>query len=83
MAAAVQITARGARAYIEAADAVLGAEPALEAAAWSRIEEDEARAIWRIDAYPSTEDEARAMRAILDAATGLHIAAHTLADADW
>jgi ribosomal protein L11 methyltransferase len=83
MAAAVQITARGARADIEAADAALGAEPALEAAAWSRIEEDEARAIWRIDAYPSTEDEARAMRAILDAATGLHIAAHTLADADW
>ena len=83
MAAAIQITARGARADIEAADAALEDQPALEAAAWSRIEEDEARAIWRIDAYPSTDAEAQVMRAVLDAAAGLKVAAHTLADADW
>jgi ribosomal protein L11 methyltransferase len=83
MAAALQITAKGARADIEAADAALEAEPALDAAAWSRIEEDEARQVWRIDAWPSTRREARAIRRILAGAPGLRVTARALADADW
>jgi ribosomal protein L11 methyltransferase len=83
MAAAVQITARGGRAAIESADAALEAEPALEAAAWSRIEEDEGREIWRIDAYPSSDEEARAFRRALDGLAGLRLSERVLADADW
>ncbi|HEY2177022.1 MAG TPA: 50S ribosomal protein L11 methyltransferase [Caulobacteraceae bacterium] len=83
MSAAVQITARGRRADIETADAALEADPVLEAAAWSRIEEDEARQIWRIDAWPSTPDEAREIRRVLATVSGLSVAVSTLADADW
>jgi ribosomal protein L11 methyltransferase len=83
MAAAVQITARGSRADIEAADAALEADLMLEAAAWSRIEEDEGRNVWRIDAYPASGEEAHAFKRVLDGLAGLKVAASTLADADW
>ena len=57
----LQITARGPRADAEAAAAAIDADPALEAIAYAILEEDEARGRWRIDAYPTTDEEADAV----------------------
>ncbi|HEY7901204.1 MAG TPA: 50S ribosomal protein L11 methyltransferase [Caulobacteraceae bacterium] len=65
------------------ADAAFEADPELEAAAWSMIEEDEARGVWRIDAYPADESETRAFATQLAATAGLAVTRETLADADW
>ena len=46
---AVQIIARGPRAIAEAAAVALDADPRLEAATYSILEEDEDRDVWRID----------------------------------
>jgi ribosomal protein L11 methyltransferase len=83
VAQAQQIIARGARADIETASAALDADPALEGATHSLIEEDEARGAWRIDAYPATEAEAGAFLAALNGRAGLRVEARALADADW
>ena len=83
MADALQIIAKGRRAACEAADVSLAADPALEAATWSIIEEDEVSAAWRIDAYPATEAEATAFETRLAAAAGLATTKLKLADADW
>ncbi|MGH7023644.1 MAG: 50S ribosomal protein L11 methyltransferase [Caulobacteraceae bacterium] len=83
MSAALLIIAKGSRAACAAADAAFEADPALEGATWSMIEEDEARGAWRIDAYPASEAEARAFRARLAAVNGLSISESELADADW
>jgi len=42
-----------------AAEAAIDADPLLEATTWSIIEEDEAKEIWRIDAFPTSDPEAR------------------------
>ena len=55
---AVQIVARGPREVAEAAAAGLDADPLLEAATYSILEEDEDRGVWRIDAFPTTTEEA-------------------------
>jgi len=81
--AAVQIIARGPRAEAEAAAAQLDADPLLEGATYSILEEDEDRGLWRIDAFPTTEDEAAGVEARLKAAGGLTVSVETLADADW
>jgi ribosomal protein L11 methyltransferase len=81
--AAVQITAKGPQEAVWAASAALDEQPALEGATHSLIEEDEARAIWRLDAYPASADEAMAMRALLAGFPGLSVVSHELADADW
>jgi ribosomal protein L11 methyltransferase len=83
VAQAQQIIARGARADIEAASAALDADPALEGATHSLIEEDEARGAWRIDAYPATDAQALAFLAALKGRDGLRVEARALADADW
>jgi ribosomal protein L11 methyltransferase len=80
---ALQITARGPRADAEAAARAIDEDPALEDSAYSILEEDEARGVWRIDAYPRSDDEAEALRAALTAWPALAVAMQPLADADW
>jgi ribosomal protein L11 methyltransferase len=80
---ALLITARGPRLDIEAAARAIDADPALEAATYSILEEDEARGLWRIDAYPVTPEEADGFRRVLGGWLTLSVAVETLADADW
>ncbi len=80
---AVQIVARGPRADAEAAAAAIDADPALEGATYSILEEDEARALWRIDAYPTSDAEADALRRVLAGFAALDVRSEPLADADW
>jgi ribosomal protein L11 methyltransferase len=79
----LQITARGPRADAEAAAAAIDADPRLEASAYSILEEDEARGIWRLDIYPTTDEEAVAFVALLTAPGTLQVVSQPLADADW
>jgi ribosomal protein L11 methyltransferase len=83
MTAAVQIIARGPRARAEAAAAAIDADIALESATYSIIEEDEDRGIWRIDLYPVSDEEAKAVLALLTPWPELATVVETLADADW
>ena len=80
---AVQIIARGPRTIAEAAAASLDSDPLLEGATYSILEEDEDRGIWRIDAFPNDEDDARGIEARLKAHDGLTVVVEKLADADW
>jgi ribosomal protein L11 methyltransferase len=80
---AFQIIARGPRAVAEAAAEALDADPSLEGATYSILEEDEDRGLWRIDAFPTTGDEAAGIAASLRAHEGLTVIVEKLADADW
>ncbi len=80
---AVQIVARGPRAEAEAAAAAVDAQPLLEGATYSILEEDEDRGVWRIDAFPTSTEEADGFRAALAEFPALTVATETLADADW
>jgi len=80
---AVQVIARGDRAPAEAAAAAIDANPLLENATYSILEEDEDKEIWRIDAFPTTEEEAEGIAEILRATPGLEVVVEKLADADW
>jgi ribosomal protein L11 methyltransferase len=80
-AANLQITARGPRADAEAAAQAIDAE--LEASAYSLLEEDEARALWRIDVYPTSGEEADAIVGLLTTRGALQVTSQPLADADW
>ena len=80
---ALQIIARGPRAQAEAAAAAIDADPAAEAATYSILEEDEDRGLWRIDAFPTTDEEARAINTVLAGFPALQVATEVLADADW
>ena len=80
---AVQIIARGPRAQAEAAAAAMDCDPRLEGVTYSIIEEDEARDVWRIDAFPTSAVEAADLRAHLGPWPGLRTSTETLADADW
>ena len=82
MSKAVQIIARGPRADAQAAADALDADPALEGATYSILEEDEDRGIWRIDAFPTAEDEAAGVEAALRRFP-LKVAVEPLADEDW
>jgi ribosomal protein L11 methyltransferase len=79
----LQITARGPRAEAEAAAAAIDADPRLETAAYAILEEDEAKALWRLDLYPTTDEEAAALLGLLTARPALQVASAPLADADW
>jgi ribosomal protein L11 methyltransferase len=79
----IQIIARGPRAIAEAAAEAIDAEIALEGATYSILEEDEDKGVWRIDAFPTTEEEAEGLLRVLKAASGLTVVAEKLADADW
>jgi ribosomal protein L11 methyltransferase len=80
---AVQTVARGPRAIAEAAAAAIDANPATEALTYSILEEDEDRDVWRIDAFPTTEEEQRALVATLKDFAALRVVTEKLADADW
>jgi ribosomal protein L11 methyltransferase len=80
---AVQIIAHGSREIAEAAAAALDADPLLEGATYSILEEDEDKGVWRIDAFPTTDEEAAGVEASLRAHGGLTVVVEKLADADW
>lgn len=80
---ALQVIARGPRAAAEAAAAAVDADPLLEGATYSILEEDEDAGLWRIDGYPTSGDEAARLEATLRAQPGLEVAVEPLADADW
>ena len=80
---AIQIIARGSRAQTEAAASAMDADPRLETVTYSIIEEDEARGVWRIDAFPTSDAEAGDLRCHLGHWPELKTTVETLADADW
>lgn len=80
---ALQIIARGPRAAAEAAAAALDEAPATETLTYSILEEDEDHDVWRIDAFPTSEDERAAAVGVLDGWPQLRVATEKLADADW
>jgi ribosomal protein L11 methyltransferase len=80
---AVQIIARGPRHAAEAAAAGLDSDPLFEGTTYSILEEDEDHDVWRIDAFPTTREEADALQGRLAAHPGLVVAVEALADADW
>ena len=77
-----QIVARGARADAEAAADAIDNHPGLEGATYSILEEDEDKGIWRIDAFPTTDEEDSGLLAVL-AGYPLKVVREQLADADW
>jgi ribosomal protein L11 methyltransferase len=77
-----QIVARGVRADAEAAADAIDNHPGLEGATYSILEEDEDKGIWRIDAFPTTQDESDGLRAVL-AGHDVKVTTEVLADADW
>jgi ribosomal protein L11 methyltransferase len=79
----LQITVRGPRREAEAAAAAVDADPQLEAAAYAILEEDAARDVWRIDAYPGSDAEAEALGRAFGAWPALTVSVAPLADADW
>lgn len=83
MSDAVQIVARGMRAAAEVAASAIDSDVALEGATYSIIEEDEDRGVWRIDAFPTSPEEADALRASLARQAGLAVVTEKIADADW
>ena len=80
---ALQIIARGPRAAAEAAAAVLDKTPATETLTYSILEEDEEHDVWRIDAFPTSDDERDATVEVLKGFQALRVATEKLADADW
>ena len=80
---AVQIIARGPRADAEAAAEAVDADVMLEGATYSILEEDEDRNIWRIDAFPTSDEEAERLQSVLAGFKTLKVTREVLADADW
>jgi ribosomal protein L11 methyltransferase len=79
----VQIIARGPRAEAEAAAAAIDVDALLEGATYSILEEDEDKGVWRIDAFPTTSEEADRLREVLAGFSALKTTTEVLADADW
>jgi ribosomal protein L11 methyltransferase len=80
---AYQIIARGPRAVAEAAAEKVDSDLMLEGATYSILEEDEDRGLWRIDAFPTSDEQADRFQAVLEEAGGLKVTREVLADADW
>ena len=80
---AVQIIARGPRATAEAAANAVDADPLLEGATYSILEEDEDKGLWRIDAFPTEPHEAERFVTVLSGFAELSVTTEELADADW
>jgi len=79
----LQIIARGPRAAAEAAAREIDEDPATESATYSILEEDEDHDVWRIDAFPTTSEEAEALKKLLSGHPILRMTTEVLADADW
>jgi ribosomal protein L11 methyltransferase len=79
---AFQIIARGPRAAAETAAEAVDADALLEGATYSILEEDEDRGVWRIDAFPTSDEEAERFEAVLGD-FDLKLNREVLADADW
>ncbi len=77
-----QIVARGARLEAETAADAIDNHPGLEGATYSILEEDEDKGVWRIDAFPTTDEEDASLMALLGE-YDLKVHRDTLADADW
>jgi ribosomal protein L11 methyltransferase len=80
---AFQIIARGPRAVAEAAAVAVDENLATETLTYSILEEDEDRDVWRIDAFPTTDEERAALVELLDGFPALRVITEKLADADW
>jgi ribosomal protein L11 methyltransferase len=78
-----QIVARGPRAIAEAAASAIDDDAFLEGATYSILEEDEDKNIWRIDAFPTTEEESERLQEVLTDYADLKLNVEQLADADW
>ena len=79
----VQIIAHGSRNACEAAAEDVDSDVMLEGATYSILEEDEDRDVWRIDAFPTSQDEADGLVARLGQHAGVSVKVEPLADADW
>jgi ribosomal protein L11 methyltransferase len=77
-----QIVARGTRVEAETAADAIDNHPGLEGATYSILEEDEDKNVWRIDAFPTTDEEDASLMALLGE-YDLKVVRDTLADADW
>lgn len=80
---AIQIIARGLRAAAEDAALAIDSDPMLEGVTYSILEEDEDAGLWRIDAFPTTDDEVEGLKTLLTGRDGLAVVVEKLADADW
>jgi len=80
---AYQIIARGPRLIAEAAARAVDEDTLLESTTYSILEEDEDHDVWRIDAFPTTEQESAQYQAVLGSFEGLVVTCEKLADADW
>ena len=80
---ALQIIARGPRAAAEAAAEAIDSDVMLEGATYSILEEDEDKGIWRIDAFPTTDEESEGLQARLAEHPKMAVKVEVLADADW
>ncbi|BEV10235.1 50S ribosomal protein L11 methyltransferase [Asticcacaulis sp. DW145] len=78
-----QIIAKGPRQVAETAAEAIDNDAWLEGATYSILEEDEDRNIWRIDAFPTTEEEDQRLQELLAEYPELIVTADQLADADW
>lgn len=78
-----QIIAKGPRLVAESAAEAIDNDTLLEGATYSILEEDEDRNIWRIDAFPTTEEEDERLQEVLGQFDELQLSAEALADADW
>ena len=68
---AIQIIARGLRAPAETAALAIDSDPVLEGVTYSILEEDEDAGLWRIDAFPTTDDEVEGLKTLLTGRDGL------------
>jgi ribosomal protein L11 methyltransferase len=80
---ALQIIARGPRAAAEAAAAAIDETPDVETLTYSILEEDEDHDVWRIDAFPTSDEERAALLDLLGRHERLRTTVEKLADADW
>ncbi|HWE45161.1 MAG TPA: 50S ribosomal protein L11 methyltransferase [Caulobacteraceae bacterium] len=79
----IQIIARGTRSDVDTASEIFEADYRLEALGFSILAENEELNVWRIDAFPNTEEEAEVLAEHLKTIRTLTIKKVRLADADW
>jgi ribosomal protein L11 methyltransferase len=78
-----QIIVRGPRIRCEEAAMHMDDNLLLEGMTYSILEEDEDHDVWRIDAFPNDEDEAKVLSQFFENYADLTFHSEPLADADW